>query len=690
MLNKRIEYDNSVPIKTCVSHIYEQPVHSHYEDLEIIVILKGSVKALVGYRTLLLKEGEVLIFNDREIHGIYETEEENIILTVHINVKYFKKYNEGAYRSFWLMAATYLNGLRYDKPIEELREHLFNMTKAQFTQTVSDERMESLGRELLTKLLDDFQYFYYNASGGGYFINRYEEKKHQGQAARMRTLMYYLWDNYDQKITLQEYASETFINMYYLSHIIKEFTGLSFQELLSFTRVEESEAFLLETDKKISEIAFECGFSATRYYVKHFKKWFKVSPEDYRKRHMKRLAISAREDTLTGDEAIDVINEFSGQKRYLSTEKSYYDREVVEIDISKKSKPRRKKYQQLIQWNYDLLSEMKVHDELNELIGSFNLCAYVASVKDFNNNLLSFLQKNNSNSILFKHDTAGKSRADCERLIGAMEKFCRASELSSLLVNIEYAKGVSGRTRKEVEEKFLNIGSKTGCKITVKDVSQSYVKVSEGNYILDSVYIVPWIIRSNLIGGSGKKFMPKLFDDSDMQGGFIRGDRGMITGDHIKKPLYYAYMCLSMLGDEIIDNSEGYIVTRKNHDIRMLFYDYDMKIFDAIDDYRDRKKLAMIRFATKKDKEYKLVMSNLKGRYTVTRLSLGKEICIFNKIADMDMFDVPLLEEGKSMREFMSPKLEFSVIDSRKGPTTLDLEVPRYGALMLQLHKIID
>ena len=75
------------------------------------------------------------------------------------------------------------------------------------------------------------------------------------------------------------------LSIYYLSHVIKEATGLSFQELLSFIRVEESEKLLLGTNKKIGAISEESGFSAIRYYIKYFTKWFGMHPLEYRKKY---------------------------------------------------------------------------------------------------------------------------------------------------------------------------------------------------------------------------------------------------------------------------------------------------------------------------------------------------------------------------------------------------------------------
>ena len=95
-----------------------------------------------------------------------------------------------------------------------------------------------------------------------------------------------MYDNYNRKLTLNEIAEREHLSIYYLSHIIKESAGLSFQDLLSYIRVEESEKLLLGTNKKIGTIAEETGFSAVRYYIKHFEHWFGMHPQEYRKKYI--------------------------------------------------------------------------------------------------------------------------------------------------------------------------------------------------------------------------------------------------------------------------------------------------------------------------------------------------------------------------------------------------------------------
>jgi len=49
--------------------------------------------------------------------------------------------------------------------------------------------------------------------------------------------------------------------------------------------VEEWEKLLLGTNKKDGAISEESGFSAIRYYIKYFTKWFGMHPQEYRKKY---------------------------------------------------------------------------------------------------------------------------------------------------------------------------------------------------------------------------------------------------------------------------------------------------------------------------------------------------------------------------------------------------------------------
>ena len=65
---------------------------------------------------------------------------------------------------------------------------------------------------------------------------------------------------------------------------IKSLTDYAPNELIRTIRLKAAEQFMLSTDKTISEIAYDTGFSSPSYFAKCFKEYFNESPTEYAKR----------------------------------------------------------------------------------------------------------------------------------------------------------------------------------------------------------------------------------------------------------------------------------------------------------------------------------------------------------------------------------------------------------------------
>ena len=63
---------------------------------------------------------------------------------------------------------------------------------------------------------------------------------------------------------------------------LKNLIDLSPQDLIINTRLKYSKSLLLKTDKNIKEIAYESGFSNPKYFSTSFKKFFDMSPSQFR------------------------------------------------------------------------------------------------------------------------------------------------------------------------------------------------------------------------------------------------------------------------------------------------------------------------------------------------------------------------------------------------------------------------
>lgn len=92
----------------------------------------------------------------------------------------------------------------------------------------------------------------------------------------------YIDNNYFRSISVEFVASLFHMNRSYLSHIFKQKQGKSFIDYLNLVRVTESKKMLKKTDKKLYQIAKAVGYDNVSYYCRVFKKWEKMTPEQYR------------------------------------------------------------------------------------------------------------------------------------------------------------------------------------------------------------------------------------------------------------------------------------------------------------------------------------------------------------------------------------------------------------------------
>lgn len=69
----------------------------------------------------------------------------------------------------------------------------------------------------------------------------------------------------------------------YLCYVFKKYTGVTMTEYLNHARLNYASSLLKSTNKTVSDIALEAGFSSTSYFNVIFKRRFGVTPKQMRK-----------------------------------------------------------------------------------------------------------------------------------------------------------------------------------------------------------------------------------------------------------------------------------------------------------------------------------------------------------------------------------------------------------------------
>ncbi|SQC03018.1 helix-turn-helix domain-containing protein [Clostridium tetanomorphum] len=274
MRREFVEYMDSLPIKVSYQNIIGYPIHWH-DSMEIIYVLKGSIKIVIETETHIVNTEEIEIINYDEAHSIQALDKNNRVLIFQIDNSFFDKYYNIENMFFYTESTG--KDVQKSEKYEKLRTFLSILLceAAQKSEDYEDAIEDTLV-EILYHLINNFHYLIYDEES---------LKENEEQFERYDRIIKYIYSNYNNKISLQDIARREYLSSHYLSYGMKNTVGYSFNDFVNLTRVEEAIKLLLDTDKTISEISEELGFSHTRYFNKHFKKHYKCTPMQYRKKY---------------------------------------------------------------------------------------------------------------------------------------------------------------------------------------------------------------------------------------------------------------------------------------------------------------------------------------------------------------------------------------------------------------------
>lgn len=99
----------------------------------------------------------------------------------------------------------------------------------------------------------------------------------------------YIRRNISRNIKISEIADSFGYSPKYLSHLFSEIRGISLKQFIMAQKIETASFFLTDTDRSITEIASEVGFSDMHNFSRTFKKITGLTPSAYRNTYAKRL-----------------------------------------------------------------------------------------------------------------------------------------------------------------------------------------------------------------------------------------------------------------------------------------------------------------------------------------------------------------------------------------------------------------
>lgn len=257
-----------VTIQDCrmeLIYLTDEKKHFH-QDIELIYLIESEVELNAG-ESCTLKANDVAVINSNIKHSI-SAGKRAAAFRLLIPYRLLGKMTSEEIVFFQCNSALYVsnNYREIRKLTEQLLLKYLNLDKRDLSETAS------IIFQLIHELLENFSV---DSSRIGLYVKKFENSK-------IDRIINYINLHYFEPLNLSDAAEHFGVSEAYFSRYFKTQTGSNFINYINDVRTDNAAFELRATDKSITNIAVDNGFSTPSVLNRYFRKKYGVTPTAYR------------------------------------------------------------------------------------------------------------------------------------------------------------------------------------------------------------------------------------------------------------------------------------------------------------------------------------------------------------------------------------------------------------------------
>lgn len=253
---------------------YDLWMHWHTE-FEIIHIISGTYNISLENQDFHLSKGDLCIIPGKMIHGDAPVKGSSLYESIVFDIELLRlhSFSPDLFINDILNGNTILeNQIKFEKDSDfaQTTDILFSVLKGK------PNGYDIISAGLLMVLFGLIK------KHGLYSEKRTMPAHKRIRSEQLDLVLNLIRKNYDQNLTLEEMSKIAGLSPKYFCRIFREMTERSPIEYLNWFRVNRACALLRETNDKLPDIAFNCGFNDFSYFIKTFRRYKGMTPLKYR------------------------------------------------------------------------------------------------------------------------------------------------------------------------------------------------------------------------------------------------------------------------------------------------------------------------------------------------------------------------------------------------------------------------
>ena len=271
----------------------EYPFHFYYDNLELfdfhciewhwhtefefVYVETGTVYFGISDKQFALSEGQGVFINSKILHRYFS--QGNAIVPNFVLMPYFIAAQDSLiYQKYVLpIMASPMDYQIFSSDIPWQAQALSLMREMMAAQENASD-VELVSSYLIQKI---WHILYQNTD-----VEHMGKKENYSASsqARLQLMMQYIHQKFAYNISLSDIADQAKVSKSTALNLFQRYLGISPVTYLVNYRLQEAAKLLASTEKKVTVISKDTGFDSVDYFCKAFKKYYKLTPTEYRKK----------------------------------------------------------------------------------------------------------------------------------------------------------------------------------------------------------------------------------------------------------------------------------------------------------------------------------------------------------------------------------------------------------------------
>lgn len=244
-----------------------------HTEMELMVILSGSLVYFAGGRDYHLKQGDMLFFNEGCGHSIISNGAENVSLSLKLHPRALREWGAGNSLAKQCVCLT-LESAYSELALRRIRQGIAAVHSYLSEESSIGNRAAGTAAALVfMEILRTAGLLEENGEPG--------EGK-QDQRERLAKAFSYIEDHFMEHVSLREAAEQAGYNRTYFSGLFRRQTGLSLTEYVNRRRIQAAISYLEDGEDTLTDVAMKSGFPDYDAFSSGMMRYCGRKPQEYR------------------------------------------------------------------------------------------------------------------------------------------------------------------------------------------------------------------------------------------------------------------------------------------------------------------------------------------------------------------------------------------------------------------------